>query len=147
MRNNSRKLTTPQSANSYVKSICDIMRRSGRAGALQYVPELTWMLFLRILDEREEKETEQAKAVGAEFVPTLEHFEGFFKLLPERAASDRSWKVPIEEIEARNYDIKAVNPNRKSVEDTRTPEELIAIIEEQQAEIAKAIAQLKEKRI
>jgi len=73
MRNNSRKLTTPQSANSYVKSICDIMRRSGRAGALQYVPELTWMLFLRILDEREEKEAEQAKAVGAEFVPTLEY--------------------------------------------------------------------------
>ncbi len=49
------------------------MRRSGRAGALQYVPELTWMLFLRILDEREEKEAEQAKAVGAEFVPTLEY--------------------------------------------------------------------------
>jgi len=73
MRNNSRKLTTPQSANSYVKSICDIMRRSGRAGALQYVPELTWMLFLRILDEREEKEAEQARAVGAEFVPTLEY--------------------------------------------------------------------------
>lgn len=72
MKNSSRKLATPQSANSYVKSICDIMRRSGRAGALQYVPELTWMLFLRILDEREEKEAEQAKAVGAEFVPTLE---------------------------------------------------------------------------
>lgn len=71
-KDNSRKLTTPQSANSYVKSVCDIMRRSGRAGALQYVPELTWMLFLRILDEREEKEAEQAKAVGAEFVPTLE---------------------------------------------------------------------------
>src|SRR4030042_1877001 len=63
---------------------------------------------------------------------TLEHFEDFFKLLPERAASERSWRVPIEEIEAKNYDIKAVNPNRKSVEDTRTPEELIAIIEEQQ---------------
>jgi type I restriction enzyme M protein len=73
VKNNSRKLTTPQSANSYIKSICDIMRRSGRAGALQYVPELTWMLFLRILDEREEKETEQARAVGAEFVPTLEY--------------------------------------------------------------------------
>jgi type I restriction enzyme M protein len=78
---------------------------------------------------------------------TLEHFEDFFRLLPELAASERSWKVPIEEIEARNYDIKAVNPNRKSVEDTRTPEELIAIIEERQAEIAKAIAKLKEKGI
>jgi type I restriction enzyme M protein len=78
---------------------------------------------------------------------TLEHFEDFFKLLSERAASERSWRVSIEEIEARNYDIKAVNPNRKSVEDTRTPEELIAIIEEQQSEIAKAIARLKEKGI
>ncbi|MEW6418785.1 MAG: N-6 DNA methylase [Nitrospirota bacterium] len=73
MRNNNRKITTPQSLNSYIKSICDIMRRSGRAGALQYVPELTWMLFLRILDEREEREAEQAKAVGAEFRPSLEY--------------------------------------------------------------------------
>ncbi len=43
--NNHRKITTPQSLNAYVKDICDIMRRSGRASALQYVPELTWMLF------------------------------------------------------------------------------------------------------
>jgi type I restriction enzyme M protein len=70
---NSRKINTPQSLNGYIKSICDIMRRSGRAGALQYVPELTWMLFLRILDEREEKELEQAKAVGANFRPSLEY--------------------------------------------------------------------------
>jgi len=43
-----------------VKGICDIMRRSNCAGALQYVPELTWMLFLRILDEQEAREAEQA---------------------------------------------------------------------------------------
>lgn len=73
MANNSRKLTTPQSLNTYIKGICDVMRRSGRAGALQYVPELTWMLFLRILDEREEKETEHAKAVGAGFRPSLKY--------------------------------------------------------------------------
>lgn len=70
---NSRKITSPQSLNAYIKGICDIMRRSGRAGALQYVPELTWMLFLRILDEREEKEAEQAKAVGADFTLSLEY--------------------------------------------------------------------------
>lgn len=70
---NSRKITSPQSLNAYIKGICDIMRRSGRAGALQYVPELTWMLFLRILDEREEKETEHSKAVGADFRPSLEY--------------------------------------------------------------------------
>jgi len=73
MPKNTRKITTPQSLNSYIKNICDIMRRSGRAGALQYVPELTWMLFLRILDEREQREEEQAKAVGAPFTPSLEH--------------------------------------------------------------------------
>ena len=72
-KNNARKITTPQSLNAYVKGICDIMRRSNCAGALQYVPELTWMLFLRILDEKEEKEMETAQAVGAEFRPSLDY--------------------------------------------------------------------------
>ncbi|MEW6162994.1 MAG: N-6 DNA methylase [Nitrospirota bacterium] len=66
---------------------------------------------------------------------TLEYFEKFFKLLPERGISERSWRVPIEEIEAKNYDIKAVNPNRKAKEDLRTPEELLTIIESQNKEI------------
>ena len=69
----SRKLTTPQSLNAYIKSICDIMRRSGRAGALQYVPELTWMLFLRILDEKEQREADQAKALCVSFQPSLDY--------------------------------------------------------------------------
>jgi len=69
---NGRRLTTQGSVNAAIKSICDIMRRSNCAGALQYVPELTWMLFLRILDERELREGEEAEAVGAEFAPSLE---------------------------------------------------------------------------
>ena len=60
-----------QSVNGAVKSICDIMRRSNCASALQYVPELTWILFLRILDERESQEQEEAEAVGADFTPSL----------------------------------------------------------------------------
>lgn len=55
---------SPQSLNAAVKSICDIMRRSNCAGALQYVPELTWMLFLRILEEHEAREAEEAEALG-----------------------------------------------------------------------------------
>lgn len=70
--NNGRRHTTPQSLNGAIKSICDIMRRSNCAGALQYVPKLTWILFLRILDERETHEAEAAEAVGAEFSPSLE---------------------------------------------------------------------------
>jgi type I restriction enzyme M protein len=68
---NGKKLPTQQSVNGAVKSICDIMRRSNCAGALQYVPELTWILFLRILDERESHETEMAAAVGVGFAPSL----------------------------------------------------------------------------
>ena len=69
---NGRVLATQQSVNGAVKSICDIMRRSNCAGALQYVPELTWILFLRILDEREAGEAEAAQAVGVAFRPSLE---------------------------------------------------------------------------
>jgi type I restriction enzyme M protein len=47
------------------------MRRSNCASALQYVPELTWILFLRILDAQEAKAREEAEAVGAEFSPAL----------------------------------------------------------------------------
>ena len=72
-KSNSRRITTPQSLNAYVKGICDIMRRSNCAGALQYVPELTWMLFLRILDEKEEAEAERARAVGTDFRPSLDY--------------------------------------------------------------------------
>jgi len=69
---NGRRLATQKSVNGAIKSICDIMRRSNCAGALQYVPELTWILFLRILDEREIREAEEAEAVSAEFIPSLE---------------------------------------------------------------------------
>jgi type I restriction enzyme M protein len=72
-RNNNRRISTPQSLNIYVKGICDIMRRSNCAGAMQYVPELTWMLFLHILDEKEAREAEQARAVGVQFQPSLEY--------------------------------------------------------------------------
>lgn len=72
-RNNNKRLATQQSVDQAVKSICDIMRRGNCAGALQYVPELTWILFLRILDEREEREQHEAEALGVPFRPSLEH--------------------------------------------------------------------------
>lgn len=66
-RNNAKRHSSPQSLNAAVKSICDIMRRSNCAGALQYVPELTWILFLRILDEHEAREAEETAALGLRF--------------------------------------------------------------------------------
>src|SRR3990172_10996045 len=74
MRNNGANgmLIANQSAmDAHFKSACDILRRSKCAGALQYIPELTWIMFLRLLDEREEIEEEQAKAVGKPFAKSL----------------------------------------------------------------------------
>lgn len=67
-----KKLTTQQSVDQAVKSICDIMRRGNVAGALQYVPELTWILFLRILDEQEATEAAEAETLGIPYRPSLE---------------------------------------------------------------------------
>lgn len=50
---------------------CDILRRSNVSGVLQYVPELTWLLFLRVLDAREQGEAEEAEAFGQPFTPSL----------------------------------------------------------------------------
>ena len=69
---NGKRLATQLSVDQAVKSICDIMRRGNCAGAMQYVPELTWILFLRILDEKEHREEQEAEALGVPFRPSLE---------------------------------------------------------------------------
>jgi hypothetical protein len=67
MKTDGKRHALPQSLNAALKSICDIMRRSSCAGAPQYVPELTWILFLRILDEHETREADEAEALGLRF--------------------------------------------------------------------------------
>ena len=69
---NGKVLNTQQSVNAAVWNICNILRRSNLAGALQYVPELSWILFLRILDEREQLEAEEAEVIGSNFTPSLQ---------------------------------------------------------------------------
>jgi type I restriction enzyme M protein len=70
---NGRILSDQSSMNSYIKSICDIMRRDKTKGAMQYIPELTWMMFLRIFDEKEQEEEMQCEAVGKSFTPALKY--------------------------------------------------------------------------
>ena len=64
-------------------------------------------------------------------------------LLPARADSDRSWTVTRAQIEARNFDLKAVNPNARVEQDQRTPADLLDIIEAKQKEIAGLVAALR----
>src|SRR3984893_14659574 len=70
-KTNGKRLATQQSVDAAVWSICDVMRRGNVASALQYVPELTWILFLRILDETEDREALEADAVGASYTASL----------------------------------------------------------------------------
>lgn len=83
--------------------------------------------------------------VGKKSPLTLDKFEEFLRLLPERADTEHSWTVTRQEIEARNFDLKAVNPHAKSSEDTRTPEELLDLIESKGREVAEALAVLRRK--
>src|SRR3989442_15081890 len=52
---------------------------------------------------------------------TAARCEDFFRLLPTRGDSERSWPVERKEIEARGYDLKAINPYENSDEGQRTP--------------------------
>jgi type I restriction enzyme M protein len=149
--------------------------------------------------------------VGKKTPFTLDKFADFFRLLPERADSERSWTVDItarrqqakqqadplrekarpladeatalraqiKELKKQNtpaaqarvnelstkatgldsearelnnkaqaiedavYDLKAVNPNAKTEEDTRTPEELLDFIEAKGREVADALSALR----
>jgi type I restriction enzyme M protein len=81
--------------------------------------------------------------VGKKRPFTLDRFDQFFRLLPERADSEGSWSVTRKEIEAKGYDLKAVNPNAKNVGDTRTPDELLDLIEAKGREVAAAVATLR----
>jgi len=74
---------------------------------------------------------------------TLDRFSEFFELLPSRGDSAHSWTVKREDIESRNFDIKAVNPNAKEDVDMRTPEELIDIMEAKGRDVSEAIAELR----
>lgn len=79
---------------------------------------------------------------------TLKQFDDFFQRLrldpddPERV-SERSWYEEIEKIQKKKYDLKALNPNAPDISDKRTPQELIAIIEEAQKEIEEGLLALK----
>jgi type I restriction enzyme M protein len=59
------------------------------------------------------------------------------------ADSERSWTVTRKEIDAKGYDLKAVNRDARSQEDRRTPEELLNVIEAKGREVAEAVTALR----
>jgi type I restriction enzyme M protein len=65
------KMQTREQLENAIWEICNKLKAGKLAGALQYITELTWILFLRILDEREAREKEEAEILDIPFSPTL----------------------------------------------------------------------------
>ncbi len=65
--------TTSQALGSLVKSCRDIMRKDkGLNGDLDRLPMLTWVLFLKFLDDMEQVRAAEAKLAGKRFRPSIE---------------------------------------------------------------------------
>lgn len=65
--------TTAQSLGSLIKSCRDIMRKDkGMNGDLDRLPMLTWVLFLKFLDDLENLHEAEAKLEGKRFRPSIE---------------------------------------------------------------------------
>ncbi len=65
--------TTAQQIGSIVKSARDIMRKDkGLSGDLDRLPMLTWIMFLKFLDDMEQVRAEEAKLAGKRFRPAIE---------------------------------------------------------------------------
>ena len=65
--------TTAQRLSSIVKSCRDIMRKDkGLNGDLDRLPMLTWIMFLKFLDDMEEIRQQEAKMAGKRFRPAIE---------------------------------------------------------------------------
>lgn len=92
---NGKVINSQAGMNKAVKSICDILRRDKAKGARLYVPELTWMFFLRYLDILEEKDEQKAKAVKRKYEPIIES--------PYRW---RDWAAPYDRASSLNESVK-----------------------------------------
>ena len=66
-------LTTAQSLGSIIKSARDLMRKDkGLNGDLDRLPLLTWIMFLKFLDDLEQQRTQEAKLANKRFRPAIE---------------------------------------------------------------------------
>ena len=65
--------TTAQSLGTLLKSARDIMRKDkGLNGDLDRLPLLTWIKFLKFLDDLEIQRAEEAELAGRKFKPAVE---------------------------------------------------------------------------
>ena len=72
-RHKNQSLTTSQQLGSIIKSARDIMRKDkGLNGDLDRLPMLTWVMFLKFLDDMEQLREQEVKLAGKRYRPVIE---------------------------------------------------------------------------
>ena len=71
-------------------------------------------------------------------------FKEFLDIYSEKSESENSWTVKHDDIDQDNFDLAVSNPNRVEEVDNRTPQEIIAEIEQLELKAAEALKALKE---
>jgi len=74
---------------------------------------------------------------------THEEFDPIRKWWKKRTENDFAWKVSIEEIEKRNYNLDFKNPNGNAKVDHKDPEEVLESIVSAEKEIIKLLEEIK----
>ena len=65
--------TTAQSLDSLLKSARDLMRKDkGISTDIDRLPMLTWIMFLKFLDDLEQQREQEAELAGKRFRPAIE---------------------------------------------------------------------------
>ena len=85
------------------------------------------------------------RSLGKTTALTDDDLAEFLSLQPSREASEKSWTVKAEALDAASFDMSVKNPNRREEATHRAPEEIIAemlALDEESAEILRGIREL-----
>jgi type I restriction enzyme M protein len=85
------------------------------------------------------------RSLGKTTALTDDDFIDFLSLQPGREASEKSWTVEADALDAASFDMSVKNPNRREEANHRAPEEIIAemlALDEESADILRGIREL-----
>jgi type I restriction enzyme M protein len=69
--------------------------------------------------------------------------EEFVTLYKKRTNTENSWLINLKDVDTNNWDLTATNPNKKDTSDKRTPEQILAEIENLDKEVADTLFKIK----
>ncbi len=129
-----------------IDRLTDILRRDdGISGAMSYTEQISWILFLKYLNDYEEEKANEALINGTDYTYILdkEHrFEDFLNIFEERKETDNSWIVKINDIQ--DYDLSAKNPNNKIEIDHLPPKEILIQIRDNEKSVSNLLNEIEE---